>query len=266
LKTKHVIIPFVSINARLVTLFIILFLFQHIYVFAEVTGEEHKILWEDLKNFNIDNQKYSLLIGSGIVLTSFFVDKDVKDSSHHWKSDTNKALADFGNIAGNPVVDFSLAGILYASAKKDTTFEKASFTAMESVFVSTAITEMAAYSIGRKRPDQNTTSTTFKPFSGSSSFPSGHSASSMAFFSSYAMYYGAPYSYLMYAAFATTAFGRIYENKHYLSDTLMGGTIGYVTTSYLYERHKNLKKNVYIPMMFSDGRTIFLGFTRQFEI
>ncbi len=256
----------ITMRKIFISILFISFLLIPMIIHAELTGEEYKLLWSDVKNFNIDNQKYSLLAGSGIALGAFIIDQDVKNKSYSWKGGINEVVADFGNTIGNPIVDFSLAAIFYASAKKNSTFEAASLTAMESVFLSTAITETIAYSLGRKRPDQNTTSTSFEPFSGSSSFPSGHSTAAMAFFSSYAMYYGAPYSYLFYSMFAATAFGRIYEHKHYLSDTIMGGTIGYVTTAYLYERHKELKNNTYVPLMFTDGKRLFFGFQRKFEI
>lgn len=231
---------------------------------AEISKEDFKLFKDDLTEISLKEQKYSLLIGTGMTVGAFFADDEVKRRSAHWHSGTNDVISDFGNFVGNPIVDFSASSLLYVVAKKDTVLERASFTALEAVFLSTVTTETIAYSLGRKRPDQNESSTTFKPFSGSSSFPSAHAASSMAFFSTYARYYGEPYSWWFYTAFAATVFGRIYENRHYLSDVVMGSTIGYVTSSYLYERHKKNGKTSFMPIMFATDKTVFIGFSKYF--
>lgn len=229
---------------------------------AEVSAEIIKNVKEDISELSLKEQKYSLLVGTGLTLGALFFDEEIKKGSTNWKSGANKAVSDFGNFVGNPIIDFSVSALLYASAKKDSTLEKASFTALESVFLSAAVTETIAYSVGRKRPNQNESNTVFKPFSGNASFPSAHAASSMAVFSTYARYYGEPLSYFFYTAFATTAFGRIYENKHYLSDVLMGGTIGFVVSSYLYERHKKKDKTGFTPVLFANGKNLFIGFSK----
>lgn len=231
---------------------------------AVVSDEILKKVKEDLSDINLSEQKYSLIVGTGITLGAFFADDEIKRSSEKWKSEANNAISDFGNFAGHPLFDFSISALFYASSKKDSVLEKASFTALESVFFATLSTEVIAYSVGRKRPYQSDSSTDFAPFSGKSSFPSAHSASSMAFFSSYARYYGAPYSYFFYSIPVATAFGRIYENRHYFSDVIMGGTIGFVTSSYLYERHKKKEKQTFIPLIFANDKNVFVGFSKYF--
>ncbi len=244
-------------------LFFISFL-QPALCLAEIDANDLKTLKDDVSDFSLKDQKFSLLIGTGLTAAAFLLDDEVKNRATHWKSDTNKALSDAGNFIGNPVTDFTASFILYAASEKDSRLETASFTAMESVFFSTGITEALSFSVGRKRPSENDGSTSFKPFSGNASFPSSHAASSMAFFNTFAKYYGSPFSYLCYTAFAATAFGRIYEDRHHLSDVIMGGTVGYVISSYLYERHRKKEVISFVPVFFATDKNIFVGFTKYF--
>lgn len=255
----------IPLMAKKITIYIILMaiLIKPITTFAEITKEDYSLFKEDITEINIENQKYTLLIGTGLTLGALIIDDETKKQLTHSKSGINNTIADFGNIVGNPFVDFSASFLMYTFSKKDTLLERASFTAMESVLIATTVTEVLAFSIGRKRPYQTESSTHFKPLSGSTSFPSGHAASSMALASTYAKYYNEPYSYLLYTIYAATAFGRIYKNKHYLSDVIMGGTIGYATSSYLCERHKKNQKTTYIPIIILTDKTLFLGITKQ---
>lgn len=255
-------ISFVSLALILGIVFVLDFL--PVFSFADEKIDYFSVVTDDIKSFSINEQKYSLLTGAGLTLTAFFIDDELQKDTQHWKGNTNKIISDFGNAVGHPIVDFSLATLLYSASKKGSLLEKSSFTALESVFFSVLATETIAYSVGRKRPKSNSGSSTFKPFSGNSSFPSAHAASSMAFFSTYSNYYGKPYSYLFYGAFLTTVFGRIYENRHYLSDTVFGSTIGYVISSVLYEHHKKLKEASFMPLLTVSSRGFLVGFYKTF--
>lgn len=255
-------ISFISLALMLCPVFVLDFL--PVPSFADEKIDYFSLVTDDIKSFNINEQKYSLLTGAGLMLTAFFLDDELQKDTQHSKSSNNKIISDFGNTAGHPLVDFSLATILYSASEKGSLLEKASFTALESVFFSVFVTETIAYSVGRKRPKSNSGSSSFKPFSGNSSFPSAHAASSMAFFSTYSNYYGKLYSYLFYGAFLTTVFGRMYENRHYLSDTVFGSTIGYIISSFLYEHHKKLKEVSFMPLITISSRGILVGFSKTF--
>ena len=92
------------------------------------------------------------------------------------------------------------------------------------------ITEVLKYSIGKTRP--NTGRREFAPFSGHRSFPSGHAAGSFAFATAIAEHYP-DYKFVAYATATLIAASRLYENKHWVSDVVVGSAIGHYTTKYM---------------------------------
>ncbi len=86
--------------------------------------------------------------------------------------------------------------------------------------------------VGRARPYLNDGAYTFRPFSFTdsnwNSFPSGHTASAFAMarvLSHWAD--NVAVSIFLYGSAGMTAYARMYEGKHWLSDVLIGGAIGY---------------------------------------
>ncbi len=93
--------------------------------------------------------------------------------------------------------------------------------------------------VGRARPDANLGTHHFTPgsfSSANSSFPSIHLGVAFAAVTPFAQKYDAPW---LYGVAAATAFGRIQQNKHFLSDTVAGGLIGYAVGSTLSEEQRN---------------------------
>ncbi len=93
--------------------------------------------------------------------------------------------------------------------------------------VSQLITEGLKYSIGKTRP--NTGRRDFEPFSGHKSFPSGHAAGSFAFATAIAEHYP-DYKLVAYTTATLIAASRLYEDKHWVSDVVVGSAIGHYTT------------------------------------
>ncbi len=68
------------------------------------------------------------------------------------------------------------------------------------------------------------------------SFPSGHSLVAWATFTPFAE----SYSKWIYLIPASVSFSRLYKNKHWMSDVVMGGGLGYLAGLYFHKR-KNQK-------------------------
>ena len=79
-----------------------------------------------------------------------------------------------------------------------------------------ALTYGMKYAIHEQRPD----------FSNSHSFPSGHVAIAFAGAELMRMEYGTAYGIAGYAVATSVAFMRLYNNKHWFNDVLMGAGIG----------------------------------------
>ena len=83
---------------------------------------------------------------------------------------------------------------------------------------------------GRARPDSGLGAFHFDPFSGSESFPSGHVTAAFAVATSLSDDIKSPLVHvLLYTAATGTAFARINDDRHWLSDTGMGALLGIFT-------------------------------------
>jgi membrane-associated phospholipid phosphatase len=96
------------------------------------------------------------------------------------------------------------------------------------VMISTTVTQGIKQAVGRERPlDSPTNSTSFHPFSGSSSFPSGHAVT--AFAAAVALdreTSGRWVPYVVYPAAAMVAWSRVHDRKHWTSDVISGAALG----------------------------------------
>src|SRR5206468_489847 len=92
------------------------------------------------------------------------------------------------------------------------------------------ITPALKLAAGRVRPRDTDKTFEFKPFSGSSSFPSGHSTEAFAVASVIATHYDAPWVQVVsYGSAALVGFARVHHQAHFLSDVTAGAIIGTVT-------------------------------------
>lgn len=102
------------------------------------------------------------------------------------------------------------------------------------------LTAVLKRAVGRSRPNENVGAFTFTPFTSLSdslgvqqrgSFPSGHSMAAFAVATSLADDINHPVATVALFAVATgAAWSRIYDNRHWLSDTIFGAALG-ITTS-----------------------------------
>ena len=104
-----------------------------------------------------------------------------------------------------------------------------------------ALTYAFKYGVGRLRPDG----------SDYKSFPSGHSSVAFATATMYQMWYGWKAGVPAYAFAAITAFQRLDDNRHWLSDVIMGAAIG-ITVPYMFykgEERAKIDQGLFIPPM-----------------
>jgi membrane-associated phospholipid phosphatase len=89
--------------------------------------------------------------------------------------------------------------------------------------------------VGRGRPSQGADADDVHPFSGAESFPSGHTTMAFALATALADEIRRPGATIaLEAAAAATAWSRVNDNKHWLSDVLAGASLG-VASSQLVE-------------------------------
>lgn len=99
------------------------------------------------------------------------------------------------------------------------------------VILSSAVTQAGKRVIGRRRPyqDPDLDADDFAPLSGATSLPSGHSAAAFAFATALGDATGSlPAKIGLYALAAGTAWARIVQRDHWLSDVVAGAGVGIV--------------------------------------
>lgn len=103
--------------------------------------------------------------------------------------------------------------------------------------VAAASVELLKEATGRSRPDAGDGAYEFRPFHGGESFPSGHSAAAFALATtigdaSHSIWVQAG----LYAVATGTAWSRVYDERHWPSDVVLGAALG-VTSAKLVNGH-----------------------------
>jgi membrane-associated phospholipid phosphatase len=89
------------------------------------------------------------------------------------------------------------------------------------------VTSVLKVAVGRERPESSDDAYSFKPFSGQTSWPSGHTTMAFALAASVSdEVHSIPVTIGMYTGATLTGWSRLNDNKHWLSDVVMGALVG----------------------------------------
>lgn len=175
----------------------------------------------------------------GAIVISFLFDGAVhkRTSPVNWLDD----VAHITDFAGEKTIIVPSLLLTYGLNRfviKDKQFRKVSEASLKTVVVTAILTESLKIGMGRARPFTNQGPHSFQPFPGSrdqyKSLPSGHASLAFAVFTPFAE----GYSRWIYVLPASVAAGRVIQNKHWVSDVVVGGGIG-LLTGLLFYHHKN---------------------------
>jgi membrane-associated phospholipid phosphatase len=133
-------------------------------------------------------------------------------------------------------IELGAAGLMYlvgCPGHRSSYAANTGFTALEAMGASNVISY--ALKVGTNRQYAYTTNPHGEFWEGGRSFPSGHAAASFAFASVIAHRY--PHKFWLkwgvYGLATGVSLARVGGKKHFASDILVGGTLGYVTGTYL---------------------------------
>jgi len=178
-----------------------------------------------------------LWLGGGIVLGSSLLDRRSADwAKKHQSARWNK----LGKAANNvPLLLAAGTGMLWWGMGGDMASETA-WTAIKSTALTLGAETLLKIGVNRARPDADLGPAHFDPLgkgSANGGFPSSHMGVAYALVTPFAQQYDAPW---LYAVAGATAFGRIQQRQHFVSDVVAGSLIGYsVGTLLLDQQHKN---------------------------
>lgn len=176
------------------------------------------------------------LAGAG-VLTSAVLDKPADDLVKRHAD--QRLTRTWGNLGKNlPVALVATSGI--AAALGDARMQNTGIISLQSVAAAVGVAAIGKYAVGRARPEENRgTWAKVGPdrSRGDSSFPSGHSAVAFAAVTPFAQEYDAPW---LYGVAALSAAGRVANRKHFVSDTVAGGLVGYAVGTWLWKGQRDM--------------------------
>ena len=176
--------------------------------------------------------------GGSILLTGLQYDEPISDHVQRLSGRWWSHYLEVTNEFGGPRMAAPLVGTFGISlVTGDKRFQDAAFTAFEAWLYAGLITQGLKRIFGRYRPEESSRANRFKPFSGHSSFPSGHATAAFAWITPWVLYYPHPLTYGLFTLSVGTAIARIAYDKHWPSDVIVGGAIGFLTAKWLVNRH-----------------------------
>lgn len=193
----------------------------------------------------------SLLLADG-VLQDFWQD-DVRGDTSDSLADGFRPLGEFKNLLYGSLGAYAVAEVFDAKREK-----AAALMAFQSVLYTALLTDGLKMAAGRERPanTDDRFSWTGPTFDDSDdSFPSGHASQSFAMASVLSEVYGDDHPWvpwIAYTAAGGTALSRVNDDRHWFSDVVFGGAIGYFVGKMVVRFNPFLEENGIAVQPFSE--------------
>ncbi len=206
------------------------------YTVARPTHWERKNWWQ----FGGVVAGTGLLIGADYSVKQFFIHNQTATSTHI----TNQ-IEPWGNAYAPYLVG---AAYLTGVVLHDRKLESGSLMAAKSLLISTALYTAIKSVVRRGRPTYFDDNLNFKPpFSSDkyhTSFPSGHSNTVITVATAIAELYGREHPWVPWVAYSVAGFTgatRLYQNRHWSSDVLVGMALGHFVTKSVFRHYRELE-------------------------
>jgi membrane-associated phospholipid phosphatase len=136
--------------------------------------------------------------------------------------------------------------------------------AVTSAVLAGGITAVLKEVLGRVRPNvAGSEPLDFQPFSGNAAMPSGHTSAAFGFAASLADDVHPLWAKIgLYTLATGTAWSRVYNNKHWASDVVLGAIVG--ITSAKIVRGDWLAWGIRMPAVFTDGHQVTVSWQGTF--
>lgn len=178
---------------------------------------------------------YALGAGGALVWASRYDETLTEKAARVADAPVLRVVEEFGNVkAVQPMAVVLFVGSLMSG---DERFQDAAFTSLEAVVFANLITNALKGAFGRARPRQNRGAGAFRPFSGDTSFPSGHAATVFAVVTPWLVYYPHWTTAGLVVLAGSTAFSRMATRAHWFTDVAAGAAVGFLTGYGLSRRH-----------------------------
>lgn len=186
--------------------------------------------------------KAGIVLGSSIALMPF--DQDMRNTALSNKGKLDGPAISFANEYGNlwyPALG-TLATYGLGLAFEDESMRTFARKTCTSLLIAGGITTVLKSMIGRSRPFTNEGSGQLSPFTLNDSrlsFPSGHTTVAFVMSASLSQVIDRWWAdVLLYGLATGTAYARMHNDRHWLSDTVLGGAIGYYAVQWVFDAEK----------------------------
>ncbi|BDU50104.1 phosphatase PAP2 family protein [Haliovirga abyssi] len=222
---------------------IFLLLFTHMFSY-EFNYEKKMVNYDynKLKSINLKLDKKLVYTSGGVLAGSFLLDETIRRVVKKNKNSFSDNYFETMNIFGGDYAILLLMGTYGSSIlTQDEKLRKTSFTSIESLTVAGTLTLGVKMLLGRARPYMDKGAFEFKSILNFGTdywaFPSGHSTVAWAIFTPYAE----EYSKWIYIIPASVSLARVYKDRHWSSDVIAGGLIGFSVGYILHKWNNNIK-------------------------
>ncbi len=183
-------------------------------------------------HFDGDDWLVITAVAGAATASAFFLDEPARDYAQSHHTPFLDSAMPLGDTYGRLPTGYGIGSIIYlggllAGAEDVRLTGRA---VIEAHTFAMMITGVLKATVGRSRPFRNEGNSVFSLFSFENanwSFPSGHAASSFAISSALSSRIHRPWASAgLYALSTFTCMQRVYDDKHWLSDTIVGAAIG----------------------------------------
>jgi len=213
---------------------------------------------------------FGAVVSSGVII--YTQDKKVQRYFSKHQNGTLSNLSKYGiEPLGSGLYTSVILGGLYVGGRlsSNSRLSATSLTAVESFVISSLFTQVLKHTFHRHRPFQDALPQPNRfegPFKGFdyTSFPSGHSTAAFGVASVFAFEYRKTIwvPILAYGLASSVAISRVYDNRHWASDVLIGSSIG-IYTGYMIHKLNKVKpaKVQIVPQFGNNFSTLALYYT-----
>jgi len=243
---------------------------EDIYSLPEDLLKDYKYLATSPARLDLGSTLITLgLIGVGGVL--YTQDENIRDRIQDHQTSYLDKIAHISEKFGYWPADLGFLAVYGGSGylMKNEKMQETALTSLESFLVANSISAFFKYCTGRARPKRDKGSESYRPFSFKTSdtaFPSGHTACAFSIASVFAAQYENPWvDILAYTLASSTAWERLYDDKHWAADVFAGAILGIVVGKSVVYLHKEKKRSIsLIPVAGSSPDSIGVGLLFRF--
>jgi len=165
----------------------------------------------------------------GVIGVASLADRGVDSWIQDQRSSRSDAVARGFRNGGQPEVVFGVAGgiVVAGVVSGRPGLRRSGVRVLSAVVVAGVTTAVFKGGMGRLRPSETTDPYVFKPFTQHDAFPSGHSTMAFALATSLAEeVHNRWVTAALYAGATGTAWSRLNDHRHWLSDVMAGAAVG----------------------------------------